>query len=49
MKSAMYTTIQKFEGQYDFQVFLKVISYAYQDCIYLIKNTVKTKILLQFK
>ncbi len=35
-----YTVIQMFVSM----IFLREVSYAYQDCIYLIKNTVKTVI-----
>ncbi len=34
----MYTTVQKFGIKKIFNVF-KEVSYAYQSCIYLIKNT----------
>ncbi len=38
----MHTTIQKFGVGKIILMFLKEVSYAYQGCIYLIKNTVKT-------
>ncbi len=43
-----YTIVQKFgvgKGLFLLFVLLKEVSYAHQDCIYLIKNTVQTLIL----
>ncbi len=37
----MIYAVQKFEVGKMFLMFLKEVSYAHQDCIYLIKNTVK--------
>ncbi len=39
---SMHTTIQKFGVGKIILMFLKEVSYAYQGCIYLMKNTVKT-------
>ncbi len=36
-------------GRQDFLMFLKDVSNAHQACIYLIKNTVRKNIILQFK